>query len=381
FPTSRGVAFGVSQTGRFLRHFLFQGFNVDEGGRKVFDGMLIHTAGAGRGSFNHRFGQASRDAHRYSAFFYPTDLFPFTSLPQADPVTGMEGGLLDALPAALRPRVMVTNTGYEYWGRAASLIHTTVDGLGDVPPAPTERIYHLAGGQHYVGPFPPDSAAALPGTPGYAGNPVDFLFTLRALALRLVAWVQDDAPPPPSRIPAVAQGTLVPPRSLAFPRIPGVDLPQVAHQAYRADYGPRFRSEGIIDIQPPRLGLIFSSLVPQVDGFGNELGGVRGLELRVPVATYTPWRLRTGMAGGNGELHDFEGSVYPLPVTDREADAAGDSRASLQRVYGSREAYRLRLEAAAQGLVREGFLLEEDLGVAVARGLAFWDWIVGPVGN
>ena len=113
---------------------------------------------------------------------------------------------LDALPAALRPRVMVTNTGYEYWGRAASLIHTTVDGLGDVPPAPTERIYHLAGGQHYVGPFPPDSAAALPGTPGYAGNPVDFLFTLRALALRLVAWVQDDAPPPPSRTPAADAG-------------------------------------------------------------------------------------------------------------------------------------------------------------------------------
>jgi len=377
FPTNLGIAFGVSQTGRFLRHFLYQGFNVDEGGRKVFDGMLIHTAGAGRGSFNHRFAQASRDAHRYSAFFYPTDVFPFPSRAERDPVTGREEGLLDALAPAMRPRVMVTNTGYEYWGRAASLIHTSVDGASDVAPAPSERIYHLAGGQHFVGGFPPDSSARIEGTGGYAGNPVDFLLTLRALAVGLVDWVTGAVEPPASRIPSVAAGTLVRAGGLAFPKIPGVETPERAHEAYRANYGPRFLAEGIVDYQPPQLGLAFPSLVPQLDGFGNELGGVRGMELRVPVATYTPWLLRQGLAGGNGEMQDFIGAIYPLPLTEDEAEARGDTRPSLQRLYGSGEAYRLRLEAAAEDLVSQGFLLEEDLPAALARGLSLWAWVTG----
>ncbi|UCC25964.1 MAG: hypothetical protein JSU98_02470 [Gemmatimonadales bacterium] len=377
FPTNLGIAFGVSQTGRFLRHFLYQGFNADEGGRKVFDGMLIHTAGAGRGSFNHRFAQASRDAHRYSAFFYPTDLFPFTSRAQRDPVTGREEGLLDALDPEFRPRVMVTNTGYEYWGRAASLIHTAVDGSADVEPVPTERLYHLAGGQHFVGAFPPDSAAVVQGTTGFSGNPVDFLFTLRALSVRLVEWVGNDVMPPPTRTPSVATGTLVRPTGVAFPAIPGVELPTRAHEAYRADYGPRFHSEGIVDNEPPRLGLTFTTLVPQVDGFGNELGGIRGLELRVPVATYTPWLLRQGYPGGNGEMRDFIGATYPLPLTEGAAEAQGDGRPSLQRMYGSREAYRLRLEAAAEDLVSEGFLLAEDVPRALERALALWSWVTG----
>ncbi|MDT8340473.1 MAG: alpha/beta hydrolase domain-containing protein [Longimicrobiales bacterium] len=375
FPATHGIAFGVSQTGRFLRHFLHQGFNVDERGRRAFDGVLIHTAGAGRGSFNHRFAQPSRDAHRYSAFFYPTDLYPFASLPQPDPLTGREEGLLDALPQPLRPRVMTTNTGYEYWGRTASLVHTTVDGAADAPAAPGERLYHLAGGQHYVGPFPPDSGSALAEGRGFAGNPLEFLVTLRALAVRLVAWVADGVPPPPSGVPAIARGTLVPPAALAFPAIPGVEVPTEPHVAYRADYGPRFLAEGIADVQPPRLGEAFPALVPQVDAFGNELGGVRGVELRAPLATYTPWRVRRGLAGGNGELHDFEGAFYPLPTTAAAAAAAGDPRPPLERLYGDRTGYRTRVEAAAAGLATEGFLLDEDVAYVVERALALWDWI------
>src|SRR5207302_9216710 len=120
FPAQLGVAFGVSQTGRFLRHFLYQGFNTDERGRQAFDGMLVHTAGAGRGSFNHRFAQPSRDAHRYSSFFYPTDLFPFTTRTQTDPEMGIADGLLarSADHPEHRPKIFFTNTGYEYWGRA-----------------------------------------------------------------------------------------------------------------------------------------------------------------------------------------------------------------------------------------------------------------------
>ncbi len=223
FPVESGVAFGVSQTGRFLRHFVYQNFNTDEGGRKAFDGMLIHTAGAGRGSFNHRFAQASRDAHRYSAFFYPTDLFPFTSRTQRDPLTQREDGLFAGARSDHLPLIFYTNTGYEYWGRAASLIHTTVDGNQDVEPMDNERIYHLAGAQHSGWSFPPGEGARMPESefPIFRGNPVDLSFPLRALALRMLDWVEGRRAPPPSEFPRIGEGTLVPPAGMAFPTIPG----------------------------------------------------------------------------------------------------------------------------------------------------------------
>ena len=150
FPVNQGLAAGVSQTGRFLRHFMYQGFNTDEEGRKAYDGLMIITAGAGRGSFNHRFAQPSRDAHRFSAFFYPTDIFPFTGAEQNDPITGKTDGLLSHIHKEEHlPKIFYINTGYEYWGRAASLIHISVDGTKDIAPGSNERIYHLASGQHF----------------------------------------------------------------------------------------------------------------------------------------------------------------------------------------------------------------------------------------
>ena len=380
FPTEKGIAFGVSQTGRFLRHFLYQGFNTDEQGRKVFDGMLVHSAGAGRGSFNHRFAQPSRDAHRYSAFFYPTDLFPFASRLLSDPVTGAEDGLLRRTREDHRPYVFYTNSGYEYWGRAASLIHTTADGLADVLPLPQERIYHLAGGQHSVGAFPPPGGSEVPGTPAYRGNPLDFLLVLRALAVRLVEWVDEGTEPPPSHYPKLSEGTLVPPAAVAFPRVPGVASPRVIHEAYRADYGPRFADSGIVDVEPPVLGPAFPSLAPQVDGLGNELSGIRTVELRVPVATYAPWHVRTGMAGGEGELSDFVGTLIPLPANEEERARTGDPRPSLEALHGTKQVYMRRVVGAVQDLVSSGLLLPEDVGAATERAQALWDWAVARVG-
>lgn len=380
FPAQQVVAFGVSQTGRFLRHYLYQGFNSDEGGHRAIDGMLIHTAGAGRGSFNHRFGQPSRDAHRYSAFFYPTDIFPFTSRVVTDPVRGRSDGLMAHTPEEHGPRVFFTNTGYEYWGRAASLIHTTTDGSEDVGPLSTERIYHLASGQHFVGAFPPSEEARMGAAEIYRGNPLDFLPMLRALASRLVEWVADDRPPPPSRYPSRAEGTLVEPDALAMPPIPGLTLPEVIHVAYRADYGPRFRQQGIIDKQPPDLGLAFPSLASQVDGLGNEMAGVRSVELRAPLATYLPWNLRTGAPGGEDELTNFRGTFVPLPRTEREAEALGDPRPSVSSLYASRAAYLDQARQAAAGLATDGFLLQEDISYVVRRAGAVWDWLMGTDG-
>ncbi|MFC1575207.1 alpha/beta hydrolase domain-containing protein, partial [Gemmatimonadota bacterium] len=379
FPVNTGVAFGVSQTGRFLRHFLYQGFNTDEGGRKVFDGMFIHTAGAGRGSFNHRFGQPSRDAHRYSAFFYPTDLFPFTSTTQRDPVSGREDGLYARQRADHLPVVFYTNTGYEYWGRAASLIHTSLDGTQDVEPRENERIYHLAGGQHFVGGFPPVDATRMgeDGVPAYRGNPLDFLLTLRALALQMVNWAEGSGEPPPSAFPRIGNGTLVPVSGMAFPAIPGVEVPFVIHEAYRVDYGLRWWTEGAVDRQPPVLGPAFPSLVSQVDGLGNELAGIRGVELRAPLATYAPWNLRWGFVGGSHELTDFVGTFVPLARNEAEREEWGDPRPSVEGLFGDKDAYMERVRSAARELVLQGFLLPEDAATATLAAEARWDWLMG----
>ncbi len=377
FPVTSGIAIGISQTGRFLRHFLYQGFNSDEQGRKVFDGLMIHTAGAGRGSFNHRFAQPSRDAHAYSAFFYPTDIFPFTGRTQSDPETGWRDGLFAHAHDSFHiPKVFHTNTGYEYWGRAASLIHTSVAGTTDIEPFPHERIYHLASGQHFVGRFPPPPNTQLPGSNAYRGNPLNFLFTMRALLTRMVEWVRDGTEPPPSAFPRIDSGTLVPIDEVRFPKLRGVEFPGVAHVAYRADYGPRW-PRGIIEVQPPKLGRSFPILVPQVDDFGNELGGVRTVEVLAPIATYAPWNLRTGFPGGTHQLTDFLGTYIPLPKTEAERRASRDPRPSIESLYSSEDDYLAAVERAARLLVDQGFLLAEELSEVSARARQQWRWLFG----
>jgi hypothetical protein len=373
FPVTAAVGLGISQSGRFLRHFVYQGFNTDEAGRKVFDGLLVHTAGAGRGSFNHRFAQPSRDAHRFSAFFYPTDIFPFTGRTQTDPETGRADGLFARSRPEHVPKIFFTNTGYEYWGRAASLIHTTPDGRVDAPPLPNERIYHLAGGQHFVGGFPPPDAPR--SGDAYRSNPLDFLVTLRALLTRLVEWVADGRTPPPSAYPTLSARTLVSIDALKFPAVPGLKAPAVIHQAHRVDYGPDWGT-GIISREPPGVGAAFPALVSQVDADGNEVAGVRGVELLAPLATYTPWQLRGGQGSDAGELVDFLGSYVPLPRTDAERERAGDGRVSIERRYADKSVYLVTVRRAADSLARAGLLLREDIPGVLQRAEQHWDWIM-----
>jgi hypothetical protein len=381
FPVRKGIAFGFSQTGRFLRHFLYENLNTDEAGRQAYDGMLIQVAGAGRGSFNHRFAQPSRDATPYVSIFYPTDLFPFTSRVTRDAVSGAEGGLLTRQRPDHMPLIFQTNTSYEYWGRTNSLIHTTPDGLADVPPAANERLYLFAGAQHMIQWLTPPADARMAGTPAYRGNEVDFRLTFRALTMHMVRWVADGIEPPPSRYPRIADGTLVPPAAVAFPAIPGVKVPRMAHVAYRADYGPDFTTKGIITKEPPEIGPPFPALVPQVDGFGNDLGGIRPYELRAPLATNTAWNLRdapwnTGAHAATGEdaLTSYLGTFVPFPRTEAERRATGDPRPSIEAVYGTKATYLARVREAAAALVSEGFLLQRDLPLVEARAASHWDW-------
>ncbi len=326
-PATRVLGEGISQNGRFLRNFLYQGFNADEDGRIVLDGVLAHVAGAGRGSFNYRFAQPSRDAQPTSAVFFPTDIFPFTDEPETDPLTGDKDGLLDrAKIENVVPKIFFSNTSYEYWGRAAFLIHTTADGTQDATVGPNVRIYFFTGLQHYSGPFPPAHGEAS-GFGQAPQSPLPIHFFWRAMIANMDAWVRAGTAPPPSAYPTIAAHTLVPLQKYAFPRIPHVQLPSEANAAYRLDFGPNWH-DGILAVQPPQVGKPFPVLVPQVDADGNELAGIHLPEVSVPLATYTGWNLRDPSIGGARSRHlpwairACDGRTHPAAL-----DLAGRSRA------------------------------------------------------
>ena len=276
-PTRFGIAYGVSQTGRFLRHFLYEGFNTDERGRMAFDGIFAHTAGAGRGSFNHRFAQPSRDAQPYSTFFYPTDVFPFTSSDESDPLTAARGGLRTAWrQGAGLPKVFYVDGGYEYWGRAASLTHTSVDGRTDIPFLPTERRYVISSAQHSgPGPFPPPEAQRMDSVRAWRGDPLDQRLALRALLVALTSWVRKGEAPPPSTYPMLSAGTLVRADTRRNPVIPGVAFPKAPYTPHRLSLSDDGETKGIVMREPPVVGAPYVTLVPRADSLGRNATSAR----------------------------------------------------------------------------------------------------------
>ncbi|MFL6588751.1 MAG: alpha/beta hydrolase domain-containing protein [Chthoniobacterales bacterium] len=369
----RVYAMGISQSGRFLRHFLYEGFNADEEGKRAMDGIFVHVAGAGRGSFNHRFAQPSRDAQPTSAQFYPTDLFPFADTPQRDPESGESAGLLDRAKAdKVLPKIFYTNTSYEYWSRAGSLIHTSPDGNRDLALMDNVRIYFLAGLQHFTAPFPPTPPAEASLAARNLPNPNPVLYFWRALFVAMDEWERDGKPPPESRFPKRADKTLVKREEVKFPKIPGVVLPERVQEALRLDFGPQWKKR-IITKQPPGIGKPFPVFVPQVDGAGNDLGGVRLPELEVPLATYTGWNLRDPKTGMANERVSFLGSWLPLPHGNEHEP--NDPRRTIPDTYSSREDYLKKFNAAANKLSDERFLLKEDVDALVKRGGDEWDFV------
>jgi hypothetical protein len=371
-PAVRIYGEGISQNGRFLRDFLYQGFNADEEGRIALDGVLAHVAGAGRGSFNYRFAQPSRDAQPTSSVFFPTDIFPFTDMPETDPLTREKAGLLDrAATQSVMPKIFFSNTSYEYWGRAASLIHTTPDGKHDVAISPNVRIYHFTGLQHFSGPFPPAKGSGdLLGQQPQSPLPVRYFW--RAMIANMDAWVRSNTPPPESRYPHISDGTLVPLGKYAFPSIPEIKQPHEANTAYRLDYGPNWR-EGILALQPPRVRQSFTVLVPQVDADGNETSGIRLPQITVPLATYASWNLRDPSIGAPEQRISFEGSYLPFAKTADDRRTKRDPRKAIAERYSGREDYLTRYSQAVDALANERWILKEDVPSLLTRGEQEWD--------
>lgn len=337
-------AFGSSQSGRFLRTFLYYGFNSDENNRLVYDGVMAHIAGAGRISIN------ERGANPNAASASNITNFPFTNVSSRDPNTGRSEGLLDNDRAKHnQPKIFFTNSGVEYWNtRAAALTHTTPDGRTDVAPPENTRIYFLTGTQHSPGQFPPRRT-----TGQQLDNPVQYWWTLRALLTAMDRWVREGTPPPASQYPKLSDGTLVRRETVAFPAIPGVQSPRT--------------------IQPAQHGATpLPFLVPQVDDDGNERAGIRSLEQAVPVATYTGWNFRSPAVGAPKELVSLMGASIPFAATD-DAKSPGDPRRSVASRYASKDQYLTRAREHADTLVKSGYLLAADVPPVIKRMEELWD--------
>jgi hypothetical protein len=370
----RAYVIGVSQTGRFLRHLLYLGLNEDESGRKVFDGVIAHIAGARRGEFNQRFGQPSLNATCSVG-----SLFPFTDTPALDPVTGERGAQLARLEArGTVPKIVAINTSAEYWRGDASLVHADVEGTRDVAPHPETRLYLFAGCQHTPGTLPPPGADPNTGSRGlHTFNVVDYAPLLRAALANLDRWVDDGVEPPPSAVPRLADGTGLRAEATRsrFARIPGARFPDRIERPRRLDFGPEL-ARGIIHELPPKIGAPFVSFVPSVDEDGNDIPGVRPVELLAPLATFTGWNPRHPDQGVPGDLMSMLGSTLPFAVTRAAREASGDPRASIEERYGSRAAYLARARESASRLVAERHMLAEDVDAVVERAGRLWDFIV-----
>lgn len=369
----RAIIFGVSQSGRFCHHFFHDGFNRDPAGRKVFDGALIVVAGAGKGLFNQRFGMATVYGTHREGNLSATDFFPFTPVEQTDPVTGKSGESF----ARLRekdavPKTMFMQSSTEYWSRAASLLHTDVEGKRDLQLDPAMRLYLVAGTQHLDG--SDDIKAKKPCR--YDLNPVKHRGpVLRALLSALDLWIRDGVEPPASRYPRIDDGTLVDLETFraTFPKIPGVEAPAQVYRPLRLDPGARWESEGIVDAVPPKAGQPYVTLVPAVDEDGNEVAGIHLPEIAVPLATATGWNIRDEAFGAGGVLAGLQGAWFPFPRTKEHRERAGDPRPSVEERYPDRGAYLDAVSESLLGLRRGGYLLDEDVTRLLERAGKFAD--------
>lgn len=342
-------AWGHSQSARVLNHFVYQDFNGDESGRMVLDGVMANCPGSGKGLFNSRFAQTTRHGSHLEDNLYPIDFFPFTTVEQYDPIKDEHGdGLSRARASGFLPKMMFINSSTDYWTRAASLLHTDVEGKRDAEIDPNVRIYLVAGRAHV------DARIGIIG---------------RALLTALDQWVTYGVDPPESQVPKISDGTLV---NLAavrqvFPNIPGAALPESFYHPYRLDMGPRWHTEGIADNAPPKAGPRYVCLVPQIDQDGNELAGIRLPEIAVPVATFTGWTLRS--PSFSRTLGRNTGTVWPFPGSAVEREKTGDPRPSIAERYPSGTDFLAKATRHLFELRRQRFLLDEDLGFLLKQAV------------
>lgn len=356
------ITHGNSQSGRMLKGFIYDGFNEDENGRLVFDGVNVNISGAHGMDLNRRFGDANATGRSYERHTTVKMQFPFRYEVSIDPLTGEEDGIFAVCSRnGSCPVVFHTDSGNESWGKNSMLV--TTDGTGhDVELHPNLRVYYMAGTQH--GPA---------NNPGYGAcqqlnNPLRWQTTLRPLILALDAWATSGIQPPASAYPRISDGTLAPTQPqyyFGWPEIPGVNFTGIHNTV-------GLLTEGLY---PSRIeGEDYVVLVPRVDQDGNEVGGILAPQIQVPHGTYTGWALRREGLAFNEEC-TLQGQYIPFAATLEERLATGDPRLSLEERYGSHGEYVRLVAAAAADLVSEGYLLQQDADAIIeqaAAGIQQW---------
>lgn len=346
--------YGASQTGRLIRQIVYEGFTIDERGRKVFDAAFVQTGATGVGSFNERFAQPNEVGS------FTQTKFPFLYRTTMDPVTGREDGLGRRIPAELEPKLMLVDTSSEYWdrGRVAAMRHTSLDGSADLEDAANVRVYHIAGTKHGAGSFPP-----VDGGGQFQENSNDYRWAQRGLLAGLDAWVRHGTPPPASRHPKLTDGTLVARDGLRLPSLPGLQQPMTVPGGYRAD------------VPAPYSALPF--LVPNIDEDGNESGGIRLPVVAVPLATLTGWQFRSERIGAPHVLIPMAGAHIPFARTRQEREQRKDPRPSVAERYASKSDYLQKVQNVATQLATERYVLPEDVRSLVDEAGKQWDFLMG----
>jgi alpha/beta hydrolase family protein len=332
-------AYGVSQAGRLIRQFLSEGLNVDESGMTVFDGVFSEFASATTGEFNHRYAQPSM-----AGVIGFGNTAPFGA---ADLLARQRelGGV---------PKTIFTNSATEYWNSGGALLHVDPQTGADLPEDPDVRTYLLAGTDHFGS---SNIKAALP-----TANPahrLDVTPVNRALLVVLEDWVCEGIEPPHSQVPRTSDGTAVARKEVlsVFSYTTAPDPSALPH-ARRIDLGPNAHRG--IGRWPVKLGVPYVDLVSAVDEDGNEVAGIRLPSVAAPLATYTGWNPRRHIDELPDVLYERVGSKLAFPP----------GRPSVTERYPSYDDYLAAARSAAESLVAERFLLEEELDAIVQKAAA-----------
>ena len=362
-PVSQAYAFGSSQCGRFLRDYLYLGFNTDENDLAVLDGVMAHVAGAGRLVLNERWSKPRSVAGYYTASY------PFADSAVEDPVSGHRDGVLENSRTNHLPKIFYTNMAAEYWGagRVAALTHADPAGTRDVDFPDPVRSYFFAGTSHGPAPFPPTSLVE----DAPMANPVSASASIYALRMAMHRWVTEGLEPPASVHPSFRDGTLVPISKVAFPKVPGMPSPRSVNAGVRVR-NPQWPDGAGAGTELPLF-------VPQSDADGNDLGGIRMPDIAVPLGTATGWVFRPEAMGSPHEFYLLRGAWVPFALSKEQREKAGDPRLSIEERYDSKEDYLKQVKTVLEDLVEKRFLEDRDLESQLSQAANRWDWVTNRV--
>lgn len=372
---SHTIAQGQSQSGNYLRSLTYWGFNQDEAGRRVFDGLFPTIAGR---QISMNFRWALPDV--IQTIYMAASEAPAWWAKYADTSRGREpAGLLDACAAtATCPRIFESFGANEFWALKMSADLVGMTATSDIPVPANVRRYYFPGTTHGGGAGGFSSKPAAPSAGGACAMPANTnpeTDQNAALLDNLIAWVKYGRTPPDSAYPTLARGELVAPTraAMGFPNIPGVDFADnLANPLMELDFGPGFdaaHQSGIPSLAPPAIRQVFPTLVVKVDADGNEIAGIPSVQHMAPLGTYVGWN-RWATGGRKGQICNLNGALFPFAATKADRIATNDPRPSLAERYGTHEGYVCAVEAATVHAIRTRFLRRTDAPTLIAQAKA-----------